>query len=310
MIIEKKTKWSTIIGVILLLWFASYFIAGSFSDKYLNIGANVAYIPIRGEITLENSNDVPFGQSSISSNTVVDYIEQATKNDNIKAIILEIDSPGGTVVASQEMANAVKAAKAKKPVIAWIRESGASGAYWVASAATVIVASDMSITGSIGVTGSYLQFADLMKNYGVTYERLAAGKYKEAGSPYEKLDPEARKVLQRAIDKVHEKFIDEVANNRKLKREKVVEIADGAIYLGSEAKELGLIDYIGDKNFVLNITKQFADIKDIKFLRFESKKGLFSVLENIQTKAFYYMGVGIGEGVTFKSFSSDFRLRS
>ncbi len=308
--IERKSRWSTIIGFILLLWFASYFIAGSFSDRYLNIGSNVAYIPIRGEITLENSNDVPFSQSTISSNTIIGYIEQAAKNNDIKAIILEIDSPGGTVVASQEMANAVKAAKAKKPVIAWIRETGASGAYWVASAANVIVASDMSVTGSIGVTGSYLQFADLMKNYGITYERLSAGKYKEAGSPYEKLDPEARKVLQRAIDKVHEKFIDEVANNRKLKREKVVELADGAIYLGSEAEELGLIDYIGDKNFVLNLTKQLADIKDIKFLRFERKRGLLDVLESIQAKAFYYMGVGIGEGVAFKTFSSDFRLRS
>ena len=175
---EKKTKWSTIIIYVLVFWFVSYFIASSFSNQYINLGANVAYIPITGEITLESSGDVPFTQSS-SSNTLIGYIEQAAKNDNIKAIILEIDSPGGTVVASEEMANAIKAAKTKKPVIAWIREEGASGAYWVASAATVIVASDTSITGSIGVTASYLQFADLMKNYGVGYEKLAAGKYKE-----------------------------------------------------------------------------------------------------------------------------------
>lgn len=200
---------------------------------------NVAKIPITGSIGIGRSD----GMSETSSTETVELLSKASEDDSIKAIILDINSPGGTPVASMEIANAVK--RCGKPVVAVIRDMGTSGAYWVASASEMIFASPVSVTGSIGVRGSYLDFAGLLDDYNITYNRIVGGKYKDIGSPMKILSGEEMALLQRKIDSMHSFFISEVAANRGIPEENVREMATGIFYTGIEALELGLIDGFG-----------------------------------------------------------------
>src|SRR3989338_7280984 len=178
---------------------------------------NVALIPIEGVITSDGSNY--FGQATISSQDIVQFIEDADSNEDIKVILLELNSPGGTPVGTDEIASAVLAAE--KPVVAVIREVAASGGYWVASAAEHVIANRMSMTGSIGVFSGYLEFSGLMEKYGIGYERLIAGENKDIGTPFRKLTDKEKKILQKQLDQLHDFFIMEVATNRDIPKTKV-----------------------------------------------------------------------------------------
>src|SRR3989344_1616932 len=162
-----------------------------------SLSGNVALIPIQGVIVGDEDSEFLF-ESVTSSPEAVELIEKADKNPNIKAIILEINSPGGSAVASEEIAKAVK--KTNKTTVAWIREVGASGAYWVASSSDYVIANRVSITGSIGVIASYLEFPGLLERYNVTYQRMVSGKYKDLGSPYREMTQEEKAICQQSLD--------------------------------------------------------------------------------------------------------------
>lgn len=286
-------KLKVAIIVVLILWALS-FLASSLLD--LNIGEKVATnkiitIPISGFITIKES-DIPFGTGYVSSTKIVSYIEQADKDPNVKGIIFEINSAGGGVVASREIANAIK--KVNKPTTAWIREVGASGGYLVASACDNIVADPLSITGSIGVAGSYLEFSGFMEEYGIGYESIKAGEYKDAGSPFRKLTDEERELIQSKIDKVHDVFIDDVTNNRKLSKAYVKELANGMFYLGTEAKDAGLVDYLGGKDLAVEITRAAANMTEATLIQYKEKRSIFDLLGKFSASSSYYIGKGIG----------------
>lgn len=295
----KKSKWGTVITVLLGLWLAAFAIAYFLSgDTPSVVGEDkIVLIPIYGFISTDGSSRVPFGGETATSTQIVDYLQQAGKDDSIKGIILEINSGGGTVVATREIENAVKKTKEKKPVVAWVREAGASGAYWIASAATKIVADPMSVTGSIGVTSSYLEFTGLMEKYGIGYEQLTAGKYKDTGSPFRELKEDERKILQDKLNIIHENFINAVAENRDVSKEKVKGLATGMYSLGQEFYEAGLVDQLGGKEESIRLTKKLAGIEEAKIVKFEKKKSILDVLSRLSSEAFYYMGRGIGAEV-------------
>ena len=211
---------------------------------------NVAIINIHGDIATylsgyyyeEESGDLP--SDLVSSEEIVFYLDEIEKNENIKAIILDIDSYGGFPVASEEIMNALK--RAKKPTIAVIREGGVSGGYLVASGADRIYASEMSDVGGIGITGSYLDYSQQNKKEGIIYQELSSGKFKDSGDPDKELTAEEKELFMRDIKILHEVFIRKVAENRGLEIEKVEKLADGSTMLGKAAKENGLIDEIGD----------------------------------------------------------------
>lgn len=292
----RKSKWGTVITVLLGLWLAAFAIAYLMSDKAMPVvgEGKIVFIPIKGFISPDGSSAMPFSAETTASAQIVDYLLQAKKEDGIKGVILEINSGGGTVVATREIANAVKEVKKEKPVVAWVREAGASGAYWIASSTDKIIADPMSITGSIGVTSSYLEYTGLMEKYGLGYEELSAGKYKDVGSPFRELKQEERKILQDKLDLIHAYFIDAVAENRNMPKEEVTKISTGMFYLGQEFYDMGLVDYLGDKELAINVTKELAGIEEAKLVKFEKKKGLFDVLSKLSSQAFYYMGRGIG----------------
>ena len=253
-------------------------------------GGNVALITISGTIVTEDSFDI-FPSEVTVSEDIVEFIDKAEKDPLIRAILFEINSPGGSAVASQEIGNAIK--KSKKLTVAVIRDVGASGGYWVASATDHIIANPMSITGSIGVISSYLDFSGFLTEHNVTYQRLVSGPYKDIGSPLRKLSPEEVRLLQRKLDMIHGYFVDEVAKNRNLPKDSVETLATGIFYLGSEAKELGLVDELGDRQAGLDYIRKTQKIEPV-LVEYEAKKGLFELLNRVGSQAALRVGTGIG----------------
>ncbi|MBI4450437.1 signal peptide peptidase SppA [Candidatus Woesearchaeota archaeon] len=287
-IISALSAISSIISTLFMLLLVVLFIS-LFAGSSLKPG-NVAIIPIVGEISATGDGF----SAAVSSTDILSLLREADNDKSIVAILLEINSPGGAPVASAEIAQAVRAAN--KTVVAVIRDEGASGAYWIASAADVIFAHPMSVTGSIGVTASYLEFAGLLQRYNVTYRQLMSGKYKDVGSPYREMTPEEKRMFQQQLDNVRDVFISEVAAYRNLPKAKVEELATGFIYLGTEAKELGLVDRLGTEDDAIKyIEEQFKIVAEP--VEFSPQKGLFAALSGAATKQSYSVGRGIGDSL-------------
>ena len=193
--------------------------------------------------------------------------------------MLSINSPGGSAVASEEVARAVR--EASKPTVALIRDSGASGAYWIASASDWIVASPMSLTGSVGVVASQLEFAGLLQRYNVTYRKLTAGELKDIGTPYREMTAEEQQLLQEKLDRIHAYFLREVGANRKLDEEQLEELRSGIFFLGEEALERGLVDELGGKQEVEAHLKSTLGVERIRFVEFRRQRGLFEGLGSV-----------------------------
>ncbi len=202
-------------------------------------GTLLTYIPNHAE------NDTYFDYDVVASEEITWSIDNANADENIKAILVEVDSVGGSTVAGEEISNIIK--NSEKPVIAFIREFGTSSAYWAVSSADKIFASKNSNVGGIGITMSYLSGAEKNINEGYVYQEISVGKYKDAGSPDKPLSSEEKAMFLRDSKIVYENFISQISENRKLPIEQVRKIADGATVLGEKAKELGLIDEIGSQ---------------------------------------------------------------
>lgn len=262
---------------------------------------NIALIPIEGAITASSASSY-FSDDGASSESLVSKIESANEDENIEAIVFWINSPGGSAVASDEVASAVLASE--KPTVAVIREVGASGAYWIASACDHVVANRMSITGSIGVISSYLEFSELMENYGVSYQRLVAGDKKDIGTPFRALASSEEELLQEKIDVIHGYFIDAVATNRGLERMIVAEAATGEFYLGSEALELGLIDELGDLDNAISYLLEVEEIESSGLVEYDSGSSIFDVLGELSVLHGLAIGKTFGEAVVENSIDA------
>ncbi|MFA5870914.1 MAG: S49 family peptidase [Candidatus Paceibacterota bacterium] len=215
---------------------------------------NVAGIKLHGQLVTYAFSDVPNGADSedyidvVSSEGVVSGIEAADADPSIYAIFLEVDSPGGSGVAGEEVANALR--HASKPTVAMIRDNGTSAAYMAATGAKMIFASKFSDVGSIGVTSSFTD--ESMKNQkdGITYNQLSSGKFKDMGDPDKLLTTEEKDLILRDLKIKHENFVALVAENRKLNIEKVRILADGSSVPAEMGLQNGLIDKIGGINEV------------------------------------------------------------
>lgn len=271
----------------LVSWVASSFVKTDFREK-------IAVIPLEGTIVGTATTSL-VSASTLKSQTIVDFIHEANSDDTIRGILLVINSPGGTVVASKEIVEAVKGSE--KPVVAYIREIGTSGAYWVASAADHIVADELSLTGSIGVVSTFLEFSQLMEDYGVTYEGLKTGKYKDVGSPFRQMTDEERTLLLGKMQTIHDVFVADVAQNRGLDTQQVASLANGIYYLGSEALDLGLIDEVGSRELALNRTKELAEAENAVEVEFKQTGYLGDILGKLSAYSFYHMGLGIGKSL-------------
>jgi len=286
--ISRTKRVLLIIGVgLFLLFFVLPLLLSLFDGSKFG---NVAVVSVEGVIGMGSGSYL--GQKMVSSKTVVEFLKDAEERGAVEAVLLEINSPGGSAVASDEIASQIK--KMEKPVVALIREVGASGGYWIASAADHIIANRMSITGSIGVISSYLEFSGLMEEYGVGYERLVAGERKDMGTPFKKLEEDERNILQSKLDRIHDFFIKEIAENRGLSEEKIKKIATGEFLLGIEALGEGLVDELGDKDTAEEYLKEKVGLEEIDYVKYAVKKSFLEEMMGVVSNYFFNVGEGIG----------------
>ncbi|MCK4491154.1 MAG: signal peptide peptidase SppA, partial [Candidatus Altiarchaeales archaeon] len=225
------------------------------------IGEKIMVISIRGGITSEEcSRDLLGGSSKCTSvGEIRRKLENAEGDGTVRAVILDINSGGGSVVASREMMRAVRGFR--KPIVARIGEVGASGAYYVASATDKIIADADSLTGSIGVVMTVQHYYGLYEKLGINVTVIKAGESKDIGSPYREMTEEEKGELKEMIDKIYYDFVRDVSVNRNLSFSYVENISDGSIYLGSEARELGLVDYLGGMDKAIEVASELGGIR-------------------------------------------------
>ena len=231
-------------------------------SKFTGLGAGkkdaVAVIPIFGAIYQTDSSKV----WERGSQQIARRIKTAADKKEVKAILLDINTPGGSVGAVQEIYSAIMRAKAatKKPFVARFGDVSASGGYYVAAACDKIIAEPGTITGSIGVIFSASSFAGLMNKVGMRNEVIKSGKFKDIGSPMRDMTPEERKLLQTLIDDSYDQFVGAVAEGRKMSVEEVKTLADGRIYTGRQAFNNKMVDKLGDLQDALDMAGEMANI--------------------------------------------------
>jgi protease-4 len=199
--------------------------------RELALGSGVGLVELKGVI--------------IDSQDIVKQLNYLRKSDNVKAVVLRIDSPGGVVGPSQEIYAEVKKLAAHKKVVVSMGSIAASGGYYVASAASTIFANPGTITGSIGVLMKFANLEGLMGKIGMKSFTLKTGKFKDVGSPARTMTEQEKAMLQAVIDDTHSQFVRAVAEGRKLPEAEIRKIADGRIFTGEQAKALKLVDRIG-----------------------------------------------------------------
>lgn len=217
---------------------------------------------------------IPLEGSIMSSDAVLKQLRKFRKRSSIKAIVLRINSPGGAVAPAQEIYREIQKVKKKKPVVASMETVGASAAYYIASSTDRIVCSQGTITGSIGVIMMLPQIQKVIERIGVDVNVIKAGKYKDIGSAVRPLTDEERNILESFAAQIHEQFISDVAAGRKEKiaRDKLVSIADGSFFTGEKAKELGLVDTIGNFYDAVKIAGELGGVKGEPELVYPKKK--------------------------------------
>jgi len=224
-------------------------------------GGKIAVIHIEGAIVGGRGDYGLFGQGS-GADEISSQIKRAGEDPSIKAILIRINSPGGSAAASQELYMEVKKARENgKVVVASMGDTAASGGYYVACGADMIVANPGTITGSIGVIFSTLQYNELLEEYGIRSNVIKSGKYKDIGSPLRNMTDEEKEILQGMIDDIYMQFVDDVAEARNMDKGVVMDLADGRIFTGRQAKELGLIDELGNYQDAIDLAAEMAGIE-------------------------------------------------
>jgi protease-4 len=248
-------------GVGLVLGIAMIIVLKVFTpSSNLSFSSKIGVIPIEGAI--------------LDSQAITEQLRRFKKDKGIKAIILRINSPGGAVGPTQEIYREVQRTVETKKVVASLGGVAASGGYYIAAAAKKIVANPGTITGSIGVIMEFVRFEDLLNKIGIKLEVLKSGEFKDIGSPHRELTARDKELISALIADIQKQFVEAVASGRNLSLEKTREIADGRIFSGAQAKELGLVDVLGNFQDAVELAKNMATIKGDVTLVYPKKSKL------------------------------------
>jgi protease-4 len=253
-----------IFGVVIIS-VTALFVFGK-KDSSFEFGEKVGVVEIRGLIT--------------DSKLTIEQLKKFRKDEDIKAIVLRIDSPGGGVGPSQEIYEEVKKTTGVKSVVVSMGTVAASGGYYVAAAADHIIANPGSVTGSIGVIMEFANVQELFRKIGLSAVVIKSGDYKDVGSPLREMTASEKELLQGFIDNVHEQFITAVAEGRAMPTEAVRAIADGRILSGEQAQKLGLLDSLGNIEDAIVMAAEMGGITGEPSVIYAEKEK-FSVLEFI-----------------------------
>ncbi len=210
-------------------------------------GDKVAVVEIEGVIN--NSFDIN------------KQLQEFAEREDVKAIVIRIDSPGGGVGSSQEIYREVMKTKAKKLVVVSMGSVAASGGYYIAAASNRIVANPGTITGSIGVIMEFANVEALLNKIGLKGNVIKSGQFKDIGSPIREITAKEKKILQNVIDNLHGQFVDAIATGRGIERSKIVKVADGRFFTGTQALELQLIDELGNLGDAIDRAAALSGIK-------------------------------------------------
>jgi len=254
-----KKKRAIIIGVSIVLLVAILVVVLVLVVPSRPSVGKIAVIPLSGTITSADSSLL--SGSTITPELVRDYLARVEKDKAVKAIVFHIESPGGEIAPSQEILWEIERVKETKPIVVSMGGTAASGGYYISTQADKIVALPTTMTGSIGVISAIPNIEGLLEKLGIQIEIFKGGKYKDMYQGLRELTPEEEEIMQQMIDEYYEQFIDVVAEGRKLSREEVRDLATGQIYTGTEAKELGLVDELGDLNTAIDLAAELAGIE-------------------------------------------------
>lgn len=269
--------------------------------KGVSYNNKIAVVPIYGEIS-SSASMIP-GEATATPDTIIPLLEKAEKDGAVKAIVLKIDSGGGSPVASDEIA--AKISGMDKPVVAWIGDVGASGAYWIATSADKIVAHPLSITCSIGAYSIISDLTSLFNKTGLNFTVIKSGEYKTVGSIFEAPTKEDERIFQNIVDSVHTAFVEKVAKDRNLSYAAVDQIADGRPCLGKDALDYGLVDATGNEGDAIALAEELAGISGAEVIVLKSEASfLDSLLSSKLQNAMYAVGSGIGDKLSEGSQSS------
>ena len=232
-------------------------------NRKVPLGEKVALVRVTGVI--------------LDSTEVIDELKEYADNSSIKAVVLRVDSPGGAVAPSQEIYEEIVKIKRKKKVIVSMGTVAASGGYYISAPADKIVANAGTLTGSIGVIMELPNISGLMQKIGVETQVIKSGEHKDIASMFRALKPEERQILQSVLDDVHNQFITAVSEGRNIKFEEIKKLADGRIFTGRMAKELGLVDELGNLQDAIMLAGRLSGIKGEPEV--VEKKEKFSLME-------------------------------
>lgn len=260
---RRKMVVGIIIGLVFLSLAAAVVIKDKGEDKTGQGGAGEKIAVVYIEGTIVSSDPGAFGGGGVAAaDRIIKDLKEARENPEIKAVILKLNTGGGSVVGSDEIGKEVeRVKKSGKKVVAYMGEMAASGGYWISAKADKIVANPGTLTGSIGVIMQITKMQELYNKVGVEVTNFTTGPYKDMGASNKTLSPEERKIFQSLIDDSYQDFIQVVAEGRHLEAARVRELADGRVYTGKQAKAVGLVDELGDYTEAVRVTAKLAGIE-------------------------------------------------
>ncbi len=260
----KVKSFLAVLGAIFLMLVALSFFKGMFIKEEVIPGEKIALVEIKGIIS--------------KSDYYVKTLEDLSKNKNVKAIVIRVDSPGGVVVPCQEIYEEVKRVKSRKPIIVSMGSVAASGGLYISVPATKVVANPGTITGSIGVIFQTFNFKKIADKLGLKVITVKSGKHKDLVNPFKEVDPSDIEIIQDMINDTYSQFVKAISESRHIPEDKVRQIADGRIFTGRKAKELGIVDEIGDLNRAIEIAREISRSPEAKVYRIRKKKSFFEKL--------------------------------
>jgi len=261
-------------GIILLAIIAAVGSLVTSNNASVSGAETVGVIPIKG--TILGGRQSIF-ESVAGSEDIMYQIRAAAADPSVKAIVLRINSPGGGVAATQEIARELEKLKSTgKPLVVSMGDTAASGAYWIAAGADKIFANEGTLTGSIGVIMTLQNLEELYKKIGLDFEVFKSGPYKDIGSSSREVTPEEKEIIQGMVDEIFAEFVDVVAQGRNLPRQEVEKLATGRIFTGKQAVEAKLVDAIGNYYDAVQEAAQMAGIKGEPSVKVFGKKNMLS----------------------------------
>ena len=219
----------------------------------------------------------------LNNEDLLSSLQKLLKDDNLRGVIVRINSPGGTVVASQKLYKQLLKIGEKVPIAISMQEVTASGGYMVSLAGDKIYSHNGTITGSIGVILQSADISDLLSNLGIEPLIIKSGKLKSSPNPLEKVTNESRESIQLIIDNMHKQFLELVIKSRNLNQESILKISDGRIFTGLQAKEINLVDEIGDEQDAINWLKEQSKLDDSIEIKEIGKKKKYDDILNLKS---------------------------